>query len=657
MIRRLLLVAAVLAVIVGPVFAADQAGYNTRNVIVAVMDGVRYSETFGDPNRSLIPKLAALEKQGTLFTDCRIAGPGVSVTRQGHSTISTGTWQTVALGGARMTMPSFSEYARNELGWKQTDCYAIFGKGNYSYAAYSSFPTYGEKYRPSFVINIGESELKNDDAVLERVFGAMDKDKPRLIFINFGYTDHIAHVGTFEQHQESIRHCDEMFGKLWEKVQSTPGYKDATTVFFTNDHGRHNDKPNMPQNGFASHGDQCEGCRHIMLLAIGPDIKRGAVVDRPTQQIDICPTVGELLGFQTPIAQGVVLSDCIAKPLDLNKKTAKTAEAKEGIRLLELSKRDMIKTISEANLTRNPDSLEPSLGTELLMRGMLKASAITSNEACRKYVASWVDKYAGSVATDPHAARVALELSNADPSAKVDLAKVRQCAEKLAAGDLGGDPLSKQTSIAFLARAGNLLNDPKLDAAARTALGLDGKTEEQLVADWQKLGVKNTPMACDVPAPVTKSASMEDALRLAALVDAAEATPQDRLVRLACELQKAVCSEGRPEFGANWKDPAQSAITIAGVVDSNQIKPKIDWVGPQQPTPDGKKPQLPRWADVMQVFYKDSGPWQVQAIRYQVDEKGHYAAGDPTSDGAALIMFCDTLGKPFAGGKPQTFSN
>jgi hypothetical protein len=74
------------------------------------MDGVRYSETFGHPKQELIPKVAKLEKEGTLFSQC--FNTGVTITRQGHSTIATGTWQDVPLGGPRQTMPAVGEYAR-----------------------------------------------------------------------------------------------------------------------------------------------------------------------------------------------------------------------------------------------------------------------------------------------------------------------------------------------------------------------------------------------------------------------------------------------------------------------------------------------------------------------------------------------------------------
>ncbi len=630
-------------------WAAD--AYKTKNVIVVVMDGVRYMETFGDPARSLIPRLAALEKEGTLFTNFRIAGPGVSVTRQGHSTISTGTWQTVALGGARMTMPTFFEYARNELGWKESDCWAVFGKGMYSYARYSSFPTYGERYKPSFVIGIGEGKIENDDQVLDRIFQAMDKDKPKLIFANFGVTDHLAHVAPFEDYQNAIRHCDEMFGKLWDKVQSTPGYKDATTVFFTNDHGRHTDRPQMDHNGFQSHGDQCDGCRHIMLLAVGPDVKKGAVVDREVQQIDLCPTVGELLGFQTPLSDGSVVTDFLVNPLGLNTKTAKTPEAKEGVRLAELSKRDLVKTIADANLKRDITSVKPSVGAEMLMRGMLQAAGVTKDARYREYVQSWLAKNESAIATDPSVARVALELAAQDACSKADLDKAIQLAHKLAQT---GSPANAD-AVALVARAAAMGNDQKLKDALKPMLGLVGKTEQQMLTEWRARKLNPPPMACDVPAEVKNTATMDDALRLAAISDACAASPDDRIVRLACNIQEMACAQGRPELGSNWTDPVQSALTLASLYEAADLKPKIQWVKPRPKPANGKKkPAPPRWTNPLQADYKDSVHWQTMLLRYQVDENGHFAKGDAMSDGAALMLFCTARVKPLGGARLRT---
>jgi hypothetical protein len=46
-----------------------------------------------------------------------------------------------------------------------------------------------------------------------------------------------------------------------------------------------------------------------MFLALGPDFKRNEVVDVKGDQIDIAPTVGAILGFQTPYADGRVMAE------------------------------------------------------------------------------------------------------------------------------------------------------------------------------------------------------------------------------------------------------------------------------------------------------------------------------------------------------------
>ena len=74
-------------------------------------------------------------------------------------------------------------------------------------------------------------------------------------------------------------------------------------MFVTNDHGRHDDA----HGGFTNHGDDCEGCEHIMLLAIGRNVTAGVENSDLHYQIDIAPTVGDLLGFSTPEAVGISL--------------------------------------------------------------------------------------------------------------------------------------------------------------------------------------------------------------------------------------------------------------------------------------------------------------------------------------------------------------
>ena len=52
----------------------------------------------------------------------------------------------------------------------------------------------------------------------------------------------------------------------------------------------------------------------ITTVPMWPDFARGKVITEPAEQIDIAPTVGELLGFDVPEAKGRVLGEIFKKP-------------------------------------------------------------------------------------------------------------------------------------------------------------------------------------------------------------------------------------------------------------------------------------------------------------------------------------------------------
>ena len=93
--------------------------------------------------------------------------------------------------------------------------------------------------------------------------------------------------------------------QLWAWIQSNPDFKDRTSLFITNDHGRHAEGH---LTGYVGHGDDCPSCHHIQLLALGPDFKKGAVIDTHRGQIDLAATVAEILGVKLPAGKGTVLT-------------------------------------------------------------------------------------------------------------------------------------------------------------------------------------------------------------------------------------------------------------------------------------------------------------------------------------------------------------
>lgn len=71
--------------------------YLTQRVVIVVVDGPRYMETWGYKNRSLIPNRDELSKQGVLFTNFN--NTGITLTNPGHTSIVTGINQNIDNGG------------------------------------------------------------------------------------------------------------------------------------------------------------------------------------------------------------------------------------------------------------------------------------------------------------------------------------------------------------------------------------------------------------------------------------------------------------------------------------------------------------------------------------------------------------------------------
>ena len=268
----------------------------SQNVIIIVVDGARYSETFGAGNPNLfIPHLwNDLKPLGTLFTNFR--NEGYTSTVPGHSAILTGTWQNIANDGSeRPYKPTLFEYFRKEIGALESENYVVAGKEKLNVLNYSTDPDYGSEYNASYT-----ADDLNDSEVYSNLISIMDNFHPRLLIVNLASVDKAGHTGIWNNYINAIKKADRLIYKIYQKIKSDDFYKDSTTIFITNDHGRHDDL----HGGFKNHGDSCEGCRHIMLLALGRNVSKGKIITQSKFQIDIAKTVGNLLSFNTPKAAG-----------------------------------------------------------------------------------------------------------------------------------------------------------------------------------------------------------------------------------------------------------------------------------------------------------------------------------------------------------------
>ena len=131
----------------------------------------------------------------------------------------------------------------------------------------------------------------------------MSEYHPKLTLLGFREPDFSAHTNSWEDYVGEIANTDEYIYRVWNYIQNDSFYAGTTTLFITNDHGRHLDGVG---DGFQSHGDECEGCRHINFFAYGPDFKKG-VIDIRREQIDIPATIAEILQLNPEYIEGEIM--------------------------------------------------------------------------------------------------------------------------------------------------------------------------------------------------------------------------------------------------------------------------------------------------------------------------------------------------------------
>jgi hypothetical protein len=280
----------------------------TKNIIVVIVDGARYSETWGDSTHTHIPEMAKkLAKEGVVYTQFYNNGP--TYTLSGHASITTGFYQEINNSGNEF--PDFPSYFQE---WNKTFhmdsslSWIITSKDKLEALADCKDPELTGKFRPMKDCGISGSGsgYRHDSLTLKRVFSVLMNYHPKLVLINFREPDYSGHYGIFSEYLKGIELTDKYVYRIWEYIQSDIYYKNSTALFVTNDHGRHLDGVDV---GFSSHGDSCSGCRHVSLYAYGPDFKRGILINKPSELIDLSATIRHILKFPMSHGNGTVLQE------------------------------------------------------------------------------------------------------------------------------------------------------------------------------------------------------------------------------------------------------------------------------------------------------------------------------------------------------------
>ncbi len=118
---------------------------------------------------------------------------------------------------------------------------------------------------------------------------------PRFAFIGFDETDDFAHGGEYDAYLGTAHTLDAYIADLWHFVQTDPQYKDKTTIIITCDHGR----GDIPKLEWRHHGHVL-GAEYIWIAAIGPGIEALGEVKTKEKlhQNQIAATIAALLGYE-----------------------------------------------------------------------------------------------------------------------------------------------------------------------------------------------------------------------------------------------------------------------------------------------------------------------------------------------------------------------
>lgn len=136
--------------------------------------------------------------------------------------------------------------------------------------------------------------------------------KPRLLFVGLGETDDWAHTGSYAEYLNAAHLADNYVRQLWELVQSMPEYRGKTAIIVLPDHGRGAGAK------WTDHGKEIPESRETWMAFLGPDTpalgERKAV--GVVTESQVAATLAALLGedyHATVPRSGAPIEDVLGK--------------------------------------------------------------------------------------------------------------------------------------------------------------------------------------------------------------------------------------------------------------------------------------------------------------------------------------------------------
>lgn len=279
--------------------------YKSKKLIVVLIDGPRWEETWGDSTHQYQPYMASyLRNEGCIFTNFN--NLGYTITNPGHCAVLTGNYESLANNGAQLpSYPSLAQTFLQKTQHDSTSAWLITSKDKLEIFKTCLQSSWSNQYMPSVDCGVGGlgTGYRHDSITFLNAMNVLQNSHPDFMFISFRDPDFSAHANDWNGYLEGIKRGDKYVYELFNFLQTDTVYKNQTTFVVTNDHGRHPDN----LGGFTSHGDNCSGCKHINLFIAGPDIKKNQIITTFAEQIDLHFTLSHIHGLTNLYSKGKLI--------------------------------------------------------------------------------------------------------------------------------------------------------------------------------------------------------------------------------------------------------------------------------------------------------------------------------------------------------------
>jgi hypothetical protein len=133
----------------------------------------------------------------------------------------------------------------------------------------------------------------------------IDEFKPKLIHYVMAGVE-VAHHDMFSRYCLALKHCDDNIFGIWQMIKSDPFYKDNTYLIVCVDHERNAYFMQHTQN---AHDNPSK----VWMYIYGPGVKKGAIIKRRINHVDIFATLAYIFKVDTWPTKGKVLKDCFLR--------------------------------------------------------------------------------------------------------------------------------------------------------------------------------------------------------------------------------------------------------------------------------------------------------------------------------------------------------